>query len=94
MDHGVSFQNSCRLGVRFPIHVQIVRLNLSRHRIRGTSGGCYYYFGLASTRTSLWSKFCEVVEREVAVLDDPPILSGESVGGIQYGKLCVQKAVL
>ncbi len=48
----------------------------------------------ASTRTSFWSKSCEIVEREVTVLDDPPILAGESVGGIQYGKLCVQNAVL
>ncbi len=48
----------------------------------------------ASTRTSFWSKSCEIVEREVAVLDDPPILAGDPVGGIQYGKLCVQKAVL
>ncbi len=48
----------------------------------------------ASTRTSFWSKSCEIVEREVTVLDDPPILAGESVVGIQYGKLCVQKAVL
>jgi hypothetical protein len=48
----------------------------------------------AFTRTSIWSKSCEIVECEVTVLDDPPILAGESVGGIQYGKLCVQDAVL
>ena len=32
--------------VHFPIHVQIVGLNLSRHDSRGTSGGCYTFFGL------------------------------------------------
>ncbi len=48
----------------------------------------------ASTGISVWSKSCEIVEREVTVLDDPPILAGESVVGIQYGKLCIQSAVL
>ncbi len=48
----------------------------------------------ASTRTSFWSKCREIVERGVTVLDAPPILAGGSAGGIQYGKLCVQKAVL